>query len=58
MSWRPPESLWEWHAPYDPEGGSYSDNIFPSRWARMLMRAEPVRVRRRRAPLSSTAELA
>ena len=58
MSWRPPESLWEWHAPYDPEGGSYSDNIVPSRWARMLLRARSTAFGAVERQLSSTAELA
>ncbi len=58
MSWKPPESLWEWHAPYDPQGGSYSDNIFSSRWARMLLRADPSAFGAVERQLSSTAELA
>jgi hypothetical protein len=58
MSWKPPESLWEWHAPYDPEGGSYSDNILPNRWATMLVRASPSAFGAVERQLSSTAQLA
>jgi hypothetical protein len=58
MSWTPPESLWEWHAPYDPEGGSYSDNILPSRWATMLLKASPAAFGAVERQLSTTAQLA
>jgi uncharacterized protein YukE len=58
MSWTPPESLWEWHARYDPQGGTYSDNIFPSRWARMLLRADPSAFGAVERSLSATAQLA
>jgi hypothetical protein len=58
MSWTPPESLWEWHARYDPQGGTYSDNIYPSRWAKMLLRADPSAFGAVERSLSSTAQLA
>lgn len=58
MSWTPPESLWSWHAPHDPDGMSYSDGIFPSRWAKMLLRADAGAFGDVERQLSSTAQLA
>lgn len=58
MSWQPPQSLWEWHAPYDPEGGSYSDNIYSQRWAAMLLNANPAAFGAVERQLSATAQLA
>ena len=58
MSWKPPQSLWEWHAPHDPEGGTYSGNIYLDRWIRMLVRASPSAFGDVERQLSSTAQLA
>ncbi|HEX3976050.1 MAG TPA: hypothetical protein VHW96_07275 [Solirubrobacteraceae bacterium] len=58
MSWKPPESLWEWHAPHDPEGGTYSGNLYTSRWAKMLRQAGPAAFGDVERQLSATAQLA
>jgi hypothetical protein len=58
MSWTPPESLWEWYAPHDPQGGSYSANEYPSRWATMLLQASPAAFGAVEQQLSATAQLA